>query len=97
VPSHGAGEFLEGAACVSEERFQEALVCLALFDVGAVSLETAKRYAGIVSDLRRRSLLEGASKPDLWIAEWALEHGARLVTRNRKRFEKVQGLTLISY
>ncbi len=97
APAHGAGEFLEGAACVSEERFQEALIFLSLFEVGTVGLETAKRYAAVVSHLRERSLLQGTSKPDLWIAAWALEHGARLATRNRKHFEDVPELHLISY
>ena len=95
APAPGAGEFLEGAACVSEARFQEALVFLSLFELGTVTLETAKRYAAIVSDLRSRSVLQGASKPDLWIAAWALEHGARLATRNRKHFEFVPDLRLI--
>lgn len=97
VPAHAAGEFLEGAACISQERFQEALVFLAPFNIGTMSLETAKRYASAVSDLRGRSLLQGASKPDLWIAAWALEHGARLATRNRKHFENVPELHLIAY
>lgn len=97
APAHAAGEFLEGAACVSEERLQEALVFLALFHAGTVGIETAKRYAGIVSDLRARSRLQGASKPDLWIAAWALEHGAPLATRNRRHFEAVTDLRLIAY
>lgn len=97
VPAHGAGELLEGASCVSAERFQEALIFLSLFQLGAVGLETAKRYAAIVSGLRDRARLKGVSKPDLWIAAWALEHGARLATRNRKHFEAVPDLRLISY
>ena len=97
VPAHAAGEFLEGAVGVSEERFQEAQVFLGLFDIGEAGLETAKQYARIVSDLRRRGHLQGMSKPDVWMAAWAAEHGASLVTRNHRHFEQISGLRLISY
>lgn len=97
APSHAAGEFLEGAACVSEERFQEAVSFLGLFEIGSIGFETAKHHARIVSDLRARSLLKGASKPDMWIAAWALEHGAALATRNQRHFENVPALRLIAY
>jgi len=36
-------------------------------------------------------------QPDLWIAAWALEHGAQLATRNRKHFENVPDLRLVTY
>jgi len=97
VPSHAAGEFLEGAAIISESRFLEAIGFLRLFKIGAIELETAELYARVVSTLRRRSLLHGASKPDMWIAAWALEHGAALVTRNERHFKNVPGLRLIPY
>lgn len=54
-------------------------------------------YARIVTDLRRDAILAGSSKPDLWIAAWALEHGAPLATRNTKHFERISELVLISY
>ncbi len=97
VPAHAAGEFLEGGACISEARLEDAMRFLKLFQIGDVDIETAKRYARIVADLRRRKRLLGSSKTDLWIAAWALEHGAMLVSRNRKHFEPVTGLHLIAY
>jgi predicted nucleic acid-binding protein len=97
VPVAAAGEFLEGAAFISASRFAEALRFLALFEVGLASLETARRYAQIVADLRRRKLLAGASKADLWIAAWAVEHQAALATQNAKHFRHVEGLRLIPY
>ncbi len=97
VPCHAAGEFLEGAACVSQERFREAIRFLRLFEIGAVGFETAEHYARIVSDLRNRSLLNSTSKPDMWIAAWAVEHGSALVTRNQKHFNNVTGLRLLAY
>ena len=97
VPAHAAGEFIEGAASISEERLQESLRYLRLFNLGTIDLETAEHYGRIVADLRRRSLLVGASKADMWIAAWALQHGARLATRNERHFEHVTGLSIISY
>jgi len=97
VPAHAAGEFLEGGAHVSQDRFDESLKFLQLFKVGGVGLETARHYAQIVSSLRRRSLLVGASKVDMWIAAWAVEHGATLVSRNTRHFEQVPNLVLVSY
>ena len=97
VPSHGAGEFLEGAAYISKDRLKDALVFLQMFTVGTAGLETAMHYARIVSDLRSRSLLKGVSKADMWIAAWALEHGCKLITRNARHFENITGLQLGSY
>lgn len=97
VPAHAAGEFLEGGATVSPERLTDSLQFLRLFRIGEVGVETALRYARIVSYLRRESALNGRSKPDLWIAAWAVEHAAALATRNGKHFENIPGLTLISY
>jgi len=97
VPAHAAGEFLEGGAAVSPERLAESLAFLRLFRVGDVDVETAHRYATIVAGLRRGSDLAGRSKPDLWIAAWAIQHSAPLVTRITKRFKGVPGLELIEY
>lgn len=97
VPAHAAGEFLEGGAAVSSDRFEQSLSFLRLFHVGKVGLETASRYAVVVSALRRASELQGRSKPDLWIAAWAIQHGAPLATRNSRHFQGIQGLELIAY
>ncbi len=90
-----AGEFLEGAACVSEDRLKDAVVFLSLFQVSGLSMQTAVQYARTVADLRRQGSLAGASKADLWIAAWAVEHDALLATRNRRHFERVKGLRII--
>jgi predicted nucleic acid-binding protein len=62
-----------------------------------VALETARRYAVIVAALRRESVLAGRSKSDLWVAAWAVQHGAPLATRNTKHFAGIPGLELIEY
>jgi predicted nucleic acid-binding protein len=97
VPAHAAGEFLEGGATVSADRLEQSLDLLRLFRVGYVDLETARHYALIVSRLRAAGRLQGRSKPDLWIAAWAVHHAAPLATRNLRHFEDVPGLELIDY
>ncbi len=97
VPCHAAGEFLEGGAAISERRLAESLRFLRLFRIGDVTIETALRYARIVSHLRASDSLIGRSKPDLWIAAWAAQNAAPLATRNAKHFHSIPGLELLSY
>ena len=97
MPAHAAGEFLEGGAAVSPERLADSLEFLRLFRVGDVGVETALCYARTVAHLRRESSLAGRSKPDLWIAAWAIQHAAPLATRNARHFGDIPDLALISY
>jgi predicted nucleic acid-binding protein len=97
VPAHAAGEFLEGGAAVSPARLDESAAFLRLFRIGEVGIETALHYARIVAKLRGDGALVGRSKPDLWIAAWAVEHGAPLATRNARHFGGISGLALITY
>jgi len=62
-----------------------------------ISKQTAVQYARTVAQLRRSGALAVASKADLWIAAWALEHRALLATRNRRHFERVEGLRIIDF
>ena len=91
-----AGEFLEGAAYISEECLNDAIIFLSLFEFSGITKQTAVQYARTVAQLRRSGSLAGASKADLWIAAWALEHQALLATRNRRHFERVKGLRIIN-
>lgn len=97
VPAHAAGEFLEGGAAVSERRFAESLEFLRMFALGQIGMETAEHYARTVADLRQRGLLAGMSKPDLWIAAWAIEHGCPLATRNTRHFKSITRIVLLDY
>lgn len=97
LPAHAAGEFLEGGASVSRARLAESLAFLRSFRIGDVGVETALRYARIVAHLRRSKALAGRSKPDLWIAAWAVEHSAPLATRNVKHFQDVPDLQVLGY
>jgi len=97
VPVVAAGEFLEGAAHVSQARLRDAVRFLALFSLGQATLDTARHYACIAADLRSRNLLAGSSKADVWIAAWCVENGAPLATRNVKHFSQVRDLVVEPY
>lgn len=97
VPAHAAGEFLEGGAAISADRLSASLAFVRSFRIAIVDLETAVRYARIVSELRSAEQLAGRSKPDLWIAATALEQAMPLVTRNTRHFMGIAGLELIGY
>ena len=92
-----AGEFLEGAAFISEDRLLEAVRFLRLFDVSGLSLQTAVQYGKTVADLRHKGLLTGVSRADIWIAAWAVQHNAYLATQNAKHFRYVPSLKMISF
>jgi predicted nucleic acid-binding protein len=97
VPAIAAGEFLDGAAMVSEQRFDQSLGLLRRRRVVGADLETAQHYGRIVACLRRRSGLAGRSQNDLWIAATARRHGARVLTRNAADFEGIPELEVLSY
>jgi len=97
VPAIAAGEFLDGAAVVSEQRLHEALDVLRRRRVVDVDLETAQHYGRIAAHLRREKLLAGRSQNDLWIAATARCHGARVLTRNASDFEGIPGLEVVGY
>jgi predicted nucleic acid-binding protein len=97
VPAIVAGEFLDGAGMVSDQRFGEALGILRRRRVVGADLETAAAYGRIVGHLRRGGSLAGRSQNDLWIAATARTCGARLLTRNPSHFTGIPGLEVIGY
>ena len=97
VPVAAAGEFLEGAAFISEDRLVDGLRFLGMFRIGEASLETARQFARLAADLRRTNRLEGVSQADLWIAAWALQHGTPLATANTRHYERLSELRLLTY
>ncbi|MCF7733463.1 MAG: type II toxin-antitoxin system VapC family toxin [Akkermansiaceae bacterium] len=97
VPAIAAGEFLDGAAMVSEQRFHESLGILRHRRVVSADLETAQHYGQIVAFLRREKDLAGRSQNDLWIAATARCHGARVLTRNPSDFERIPNLGVLAY
>lgn len=97
VPAITAGEFLDGAAMVSEQRFDESMVILRRRRVVSADLETAQHYGHIVAFLRREKLLVGRSQNDLWIAATARCHGASVLTRNASDFQNIPDLEVLGY
>lgn len=77
----------------SEERKVEQFIeSLALLPF---ELPTARIAGLLASQLTKRGSALGVV--DLFIAATALEHGEPLVTRDRKDYERVPGLKLLSY
>ena len=74
-----------------------ALALLRRRNVVPSDLDTAEHYGSIASSLRRKHKLDNRSHHDLWIAATAKCHGARLLTRNPKHFQAVEGLDIIGY
>ena len=97
VPAAAAGEFLDGAAMVSDTRVQEALFLLRRRNVIPADLDVAEHYGSIASALRKARKLDGRSHNNIWIAATARCHGARLLSRNSKHFSGIQGLAVIGY
>lgn len=97
VPALAAGAFLDCAAAVSDERRRQASAVLDLYRVGEINAGTAQQYAALLADLRRGSALGQRSKIDLWIAAWAMQHDALLVTRDKRLFRDIPGLRVFSY
>jgi predicted nucleic acid-binding protein len=88
------GEFLRGtyAAGITREQVEPFLDAYLIVWPGR---ETVDRYARLFTELRKTNHLIGPN--DLWIAASALEYGIPMVTRNREEFERVKGLTVLSY
>ena len=97
VPAIAAGEYLDGAAMVSEVRFRESVEWLSRRRVVPVDMEIALHYGRIVAGLRRNNVLGGRSQNDMWIAATALRHGAMLMTRNAADFNTIPGLQVLAY
>lgn len=97
VPAITAGEFLDGAAMVSGQRFEESMGILRRRRVVSADLETAQHYGRIVAYLRGEKRLAGRSQNDLWIAATARCHGAKVLTRNESDFEGIPDLEVLGY
>jgi len=97
IPVIAAGEFLDGAAMISERRFQDALRLLQTRKIVSGYFRAAEKYGRAVADLRKQNSLSGRSQNDLWIAAISLATGARLLTRNPDAFTKITGLEVLGY
>jgi predicted nucleic acid-binding protein len=69
--------------------------CVAPFEVLPFERSTAEIFGTIVGELEKRG--EAISDIDALIASVAFEHSDVLVTRNRKHFDRIPGLTIEGY
>ena len=86
------GEFAAGFADTADETF---IAVKAHFKLRPMDDSDAWHYREIFRFLKERGQLIGAN--DLWIAAAALKHGEAVVTRNARDFQRVPGLTVMSY
>ncbi len=70
--------------------FVEAV--LASIPILEIDLATARCHAQLWSDLSRRGNMIGVH--DSWIAATCLAHGLKLITDNKREFQRVPGLNL---
>lgn len=68
-----------------------------MFDIRSFDMETAGRYAHLVAWLRRKRLLEGMSKADLWLAAQAQQYRAKVATQNVRHFKRIPELEIVSF
>lgn len=86
------GEMAEGFAAGADDAFRELMQP---YRVVGLSAETAWRYGQVSRLLRQGGTPLGDN--DLWIACTALEMDTELVTRDRRHFDRIPGLRLLTY
>lgn len=87
-----AGELAAGQSLADRGRWEEFI---AAFRVLPATREVEWRYGVTYRYLKENGLLIGTN--DLWIAVTALANDLPLVTRNRKHFQRVPGLSVVGY
>lgn len=90
------GELYEGVYKASDPtRNEEALqLILSEIDVVYIDDEVCRIYGQQSGRLRTANALPGNN--DIWIGATALRHNLTLLTNNRRHFEQIQGLNIIS-
>ena len=86
------GELAEGFTPESRADFQELI---RPYEIVPLTDDIAWQFGMLSRILRSEGQRLGDN--DLWIAATALELGAPLVTRDRAHFERIAGLTVLSY
>ena len=90
------GELYEGVYRSSDPvRSEEALqLVLSEIDVVNIDDEVCRIYGQLMGRLRVGNADPGNN--DVWIGATAIRHGFTLLTNNRRHFERMQGLVLVS-
>jgi predicted nucleic acid-binding protein len=87
-----AGELAAGTSMSDRARWESFV---APFHVLAIDRDVCWHYGNAFRYLQANGLLIGAN--DLWIAAASLAYGVPVVTRNAQHFERVPGLSVLSY
>lgn len=97
VSVHVACELQAGAALARDPAAEREKVSklLAAMEVVGPGEAFPRRAGDALAELQRRG--EPVSTMDLLIACSALEHGAQLVTRNAREFDRIPGLVVLGY
>ena len=75
---------------------EAALKRVATRDCLVIDAETAEVFGTVASDLDARGRPSTHRVQDLCIASLALQHGHKVLTRNRRDFDDIPGLTVLS-
>jgi tRNA(fMet)-specific endonuclease VapC len=88
------GEIYDGIYASNDPRGKEQAFLMFLRRVAVLPLTRTvmKRFAQIRGQLRRQGQIIG--DPDILIAATALQHNLTLITRNRRHFGRISGLSL---
>ena len=87
-----AGELAAGASMGDRPRWE---AFIAPFHVLPLDRDVCWHYGNAFRFLQANGLLIGAN--DLWIAAAGFAHGIPVVSRNARHFERVPGLSVVSY
>jgi len=79
---------------LGQHRIEELHIRLTGLHLLSIDYQVCATYAAVKSQLRAAGRI--LTDNDLWIAAFALRHSVPLVSNNRRHFERISGLTLIS-
>ena len=90
------GELYEGVYKVSDPTRSEEALQLVLSDIDVIDIDdqVCRIFGQQRGILRAGNALIGDT--DLWIGATAMRHGLTLLTNNRRHFERIAGLGIIS-
>ena len=74
-----------------------AVDALALAAVIVIDEETGAVFGSLAAQLRKTGRQTSYRVQDVWIANQAVQHGHRLLTRNPGDFEDIPGLDLVVF
>ncbi len=90
------GELYEGVYRASDPASNESALRLILSEIEVVHIDdgVCRIFGQQRGKLRARNALIGDT--DLWIGATALRHGLTLLTNNRRHFERIERLSIVS-